>query len=148
MPPTALDFETVREIATALPDVRESLGARGWAFRLRGKLLAFKAIHRSAEAGTLAARIDIADRTAMIAADPNVFYVTAHYVDYPIILVRISRISRERLSEVLKKSWQFMTADPGTASGRKTAAASGIKSAKRKQARKTPRASTRRGTRR
>ena len=101
MPPTALDFETVREIATALPDVKESLGARGWAFRLRGKLLAFKAIHRSAEAGTLAARIDIADRTAMIAADPNVFYVTAHYVDYPIILVRISRISRERLSEVV-----------------------------------------------
>jgi hypothetical protein len=141
MSPTTVDFETVREIASALPDVKESLGARGWAFRLRGQLLAFKAIHRSAEAGTLAARIDFADRTALIAADPNVFYVTPHYVDYPVILVRISRIKREALSEVLEKSWKFMMADPAAASRKKSAA--------RKQVRKAPRAkSTRRGARR
>jgi len=95
----------------ALPGVQESLGAWGRAFKVRGKLLACKAVNRSAEAGTLAVRIDFAHRARLIAADPRVFYLTAHYESYPMILVRVSGISREALSELLEKSWAFVTSN-------------------------------------
>jgi hypothetical protein len=43
------DFALVREIALALPDVKDATTPRGFALKLRGKLLACEAIHRSAE---------------------------------------------------------------------------------------------------
>jgi len=143
MPSIPLDFEAVREIARGLPDVQESLGARGWAFRVRGKMLACKAVHRSAEAGTLVVRIDFPDRAALIAADPNAFYVTAHYVDYPAILVRVSRISRDALSELLEKSRSYVTsgapATPRGKSARSVAKRSSKKRTVRKRAMRTKR---------
>jgi len=130
MSPIATDFETVREIALGLPGVQESLGKWGRAFRLRGKLLACKAVNRSAEAGTLAVRIDFADRTDLIAADPDVFYVTDHYEAYPMILVRVSRISRDALAELLEKSWTFVTSGAPAPPKRKSVAARGKKAKK------------------
>ena len=130
MPSIATDFETVREIALGFPGVKESLGAWGRAFKVRGKLLACKAVNRSAEAGTLAVRIDFADRAALIAADPDVFYVTPHYENYPMILVRVSRISRDALSELLEKSWTFVTSGRSPASGGKSPGASATRAKK------------------
>jgi len=82
--------------------------------------LACKAVHRSAEDGTLAVRVDFPDRADLIAADPKVFYVTAHYEDYTMILVRVARISHEALTELLERSWKFVTSGPSTARGGKT----------------------------
>lgn len=107
MAKTPIDFEIVREIALALPGVEESTlhGAPSW--KVRGKLLACPALHRSAEPDTLAVRIDRAERARLIAAEPGVYYVTEHYVDYPTVLVRLSRIGRNALKELLDAAWRF-----------------------------------------
>ena len=53
-----MDFDVVREIALALPDVEESTIHGAPSLKLRGKLLTCPAIHRSAEPNTFAIRID------------------------------------------------------------------------------------------
>jgi hypothetical protein len=78
-----MDFDVVREIALALPDVEESTIHGAPSLKLRGKLLTCPAIHRSAEPNTLAIRIDFDQRAKLMAAKPSVYYLTDHYVNYP-----------------------------------------------------------------
>ena len=42
--------------------------------------------------------------------DPGVYYVTDHYVNYPTVLVRLSRIHRDALRDLLGMAWLFVTA--------------------------------------
>lgn len=105
-----LDFEAVRAMATALPDVEESTIHGAPSLKVRGKLLACPALHPSADPNTLAVRIGLEQRAALIAAAPGVYYVTDHYVNYPTVLVRLSRIRREALKDLLEMAWQFVAA--------------------------------------
>src|SRR3990170_9044835 len=104
-----ISFDTVRKIGLALPGVEEGTTYRSPALKVRGQLLACLAIHRSAEPGTLAVRIDFARRDEMIAADPDTYYLTDHYVDYPIVLVRLSRIHVAALRDLLGSAWRFVS---------------------------------------
>jgi hypothetical protein len=103
-----IDFDTVREIALALPDVEEVASNLGPAFKLRGKLLACPAIHSSAEDGTLLVRIDGNLRAELLAAQPDVYYLTPHYESYPSILVRVARSDRSSLRKLLGTAWAFV----------------------------------------
>ena len=63
--------------------------------KAHGKMLACPAIHKSAEPDTLAVRIPFDLRADLIASDPDSYYLTDHYVNYPVVLVRLSRIDVE-----------------------------------------------------
>ena len=102
-----IDFDLVREIALALPDVEESTLHGAPSLKVRGKLLTCPAIHRSAEPNSLAVRIDVDQRAELIAAEPSVFYVTDHYVEYPMMLVRLSAIDQSSLCDLLERAWRF-----------------------------------------
>ena len=41
-------------------------------------------------------------------ADPETFYITDHYLNYPYMLVRLSKVSREDLRELLEDAWELM----------------------------------------
>ena len=106
-----VDFDLVRQIALALPGVEESTMYGAPAVKLRKKLLACPAIHRSAEPNTLAVRIDFEQREELINEDPDVYYLKDHYVNYPVVLVRMSRINRDALRDLLEMSWSFATSN-------------------------------------
>ncbi|MGH7656215.1 MAG: MmcQ/YjbR family DNA-binding protein [Gemmatimonadaceae bacterium] len=97
----------VRKIALALPDVDESTIHGAPSLKVRGRLLACPAIHRSAEPETLAVQIGLDRRSELIAAGPAVYYVTSHYVNYPTVLVRLSRIHKDRLRDLLAAARLF-----------------------------------------
>jgi len=107
--PRQVDFGTVREIASTLPGVVVSLGARGVSLKVRGKMLACRAIHPSAEEGSLVVRIDAARRAKLLAADPEVYYLTPHYAPHASVLIRVSRIGRDALAELLEEAMRFVT---------------------------------------
>ncbi len=44
-----------------------------------------------------------------MAAEPSVYYVTDHYVNSPAVLVRLSRIDRKALSDLLGMAWSFVS---------------------------------------
>lgn len=102
------DFDPVREIALALPDVKHRASPRGESLRVRGKLMACHAIHKSAEPNSLMVRVSVADRDRLIAKDPKTYYIKPHYLSTPSVLVRLSRIKRSELKKLLAVSWQFM----------------------------------------
>ena len=104
-----ISFDTVRKIGLALPGVEEGTTYGSPALKVRGQLLACIAIHKSAEPDTLAVRIDFSRRDKMIAADPDTYYLTDHYVDYPIVLVRLSRIHIAALRDLLGSAWRFVS---------------------------------------
>ena len=109
MPRTKIDFETVRKIALGLSGVEESTTYRSPCFKVRGKLLAVIPIHKSAEPDSLAISIDFDRRAELLEAAPDVYYLTDHYVDYPIVLVRLTRIKRDALRDLLSGAWRFVT---------------------------------------
>ena len=115
MPVRRLDFDAVRKLALALPDVEDSTSYGAPSLKVRGQLLACVAIHRSAEPGSVAIRIDFDARAAMLAEDPDTYYVTDHYEDYPVVLVRLSRIRPDALRDLLSAAWRFVTAKPARA---------------------------------
>jgi hypothetical protein len=107
MPSKKIDFDVVRKMALALPHVEQGTIHGVLSLKVRGKLLCCPAIHASAEPGTLAVRIDPADRTKLIEANPGAYYVTDHYLAHPMILVRLSRVGRRSLKDLLGAAWTF-----------------------------------------
>jgi hypothetical protein len=104
-----IDFEVVREMALALPYVEQSTIHGAPSLKVRGKLLCCPALHSSAEPDSLAIRIDHGERAKLMEANPTVYYVTDHFLNYATVLVRLSRIDRNSLKKLLGISWNFVT---------------------------------------
>ena len=104
-------FDTVREIGLALPDVEDSTMYGKLALKVRGKLLTCLAIHKSAEPGSLAVRIDFEQRAGLLEEAPDIYYITDHYRNYPAVLVRLPRIPADQLRDLLGAAWKFVTAE-------------------------------------
>jgi len=109
MAKSTITFDTVREIGLALPGVEESTAYGSPAFKVRGKTMACMAMNRSAEPGSLGVWVDFDDRAELLAADPDVYYVTDHYAPYSIVLVRLSRVKRDVLQDLLGMAHKFAT---------------------------------------
>ena len=92
-----LTFETVREIARTLPEAEESTSYGTPAFKVRGVL--FVRLHQ--DGISLVVRTDFEQRAELMAADPDTYYITDHYLNHPWILVRLSRVHRDALHDLL-----------------------------------------------
>ena len=97
-------FDTVRKLARSLPGVDESGVGEGRALKVRGKLLAWM----REDPKVLAVKVSPVNREYLLEAEPEVFFVTEHYRNYPIVLVRLPRIERARLAEVLEEAWRLV----------------------------------------
>jgi hypothetical protein len=106
-----IDFDTVRDIALALPGVEDGTAYGVPALKVRGKLLACIPANPSAEPGSILVRVDFDDRAELLATAPDVYYLTDHYVDYNAVLVRLSRINTDVLRDLLGTAYRFVTAD-------------------------------------
>ncbi len=56
-------------------------------------------------------KLGLDQRAELIAADPEVYYVTDHYLKYPSVLVRVSRIHRDSLRGLLEMALKFVSED-------------------------------------
>jgi hypothetical protein len=95
-------FETVRQIAGTLPGAEESTSYGTPAFKVKGKL--FVRLHQDGE--SLVVGVDFDQRAEMMAADPEKFYITDHYLNYPWMLVRMSKVRPDQLRDLLIGSWR------------------------------------------
>ena len=108
MPNTKINFEIVREITKALPNVEESSLHGVPSLKVSGRLLTCPALHRSAESNSLMVRIGFEQRAELMAAEPGIYYVTDHYVNHPAVLVRLGQIDRKSLRDLLGLAWRFV----------------------------------------
>lgn len=104
-------FETVRTVGLALPDVEATTKYDGSpVLKAGGSFMAGLATHRSAEPETLVVRVGLEEREWLMEDAPETYYVTDYYRSYPVVLVRLSRIDRDALRDLLSVSWRLTLA--------------------------------------
>jgi len=94
----AATFETVRRIALSLENVEEGTSYGTPAFKVRGALLA--RLHQEGDA--LVVRTDFEQRAELMAADPETYFITDHYLNYEWVLVRLARVHPDALRDLLE----------------------------------------------
>jgi hypothetical protein len=101
-----LAFADVRKIALALEKVEESTSYGTPAFKIGGKLMA--SVREDGE--SLVVGTTFEEREEMMAADPETYYITDHYLKYPWVLVRLSRVHADALRDLLRRALRLASA--------------------------------------
>ena len=97
-------WDDVVAIGTALPEVEESTWFRTPALKVRGK--SFCRMKEDGE--TLVMQVvDLEDKEALLRSEPEVFFTTPHYDGYAYVLVRLDRIGRDQLAELVEDAWRL-----------------------------------------
>lgn len=95
-------WDTLRQLALELPGAEESTSYRTPAFKVKGKLFA-----RLKEDGeSVVVKVDFDERDTLLAADPKAFFITDHYLNHPMVQVRLSAIRKAQLRDLLESSWR------------------------------------------
>jgi hypothetical protein len=91
-------YDTVRRLALGLPGVEEGTSYGTPALKVNGKL--FVRLHQDMDKIVL--KMSFERREEMMAADPETYFITDHYRDYPWILVSLACVQADALPELLK----------------------------------------------
>jgi hypothetical protein len=63
--------------------------------------------------GVLAVRVrDAAEKAALLAGDPDVFFTEPHYNGYPAVLVRLSKVRVPQLRLLIESAWRCLAPPP------------------------------------
>jgi hypothetical protein len=109
-------WDDVRAIALALPQANEdsSRGISAWKVKDKGfvwerplRKSDIQALGDQAPDGPiLCAYVEhVGIKEALLQTDPEVFFTTPHFNGYPAILVRLERITREALRDLIVDAW-------------------------------------------
>ena len=107
-----LTFDDVREFGLKLPNAEESIAWGTSVLRVNGNIFTAVPIHKSAEPGSISIHCETSVRDAMIEEQPDIYYTAAHYENYPVVLVRLARITPDILDDLLRMSHRFVSTKP------------------------------------
>src|SRR5579859_1321339 len=97
-----INLQTLERIALSFPGVEAGTSYGTPGFRVRGKFLA-----RLWEDGeTLVLRVGFDERDVLIQADPEVFFLTDHYLGYPAVLIHLPRIKTADFRKLFEQAWR------------------------------------------
>ena len=95
-----LSLAAVRRVAGALPGVEEGTSYRTPAWRHRGRMLA--RLHQ--DGVSIVLKVGNETRDHLLQADPRTFFITDHYLGYPMVLARLDRLSASDLRKLLLRA--------------------------------------------
>ena len=90
-----MTFETVRQLALALPGVEAGTWFSTPAFRVRE------------EGDVLVVKVDIGCQEALIQTAPETYFITPHYAGHPYVLMRLATVDEEELRSLLAEAWRL-----------------------------------------
>ena len=99
----AMTYDDVRAFALALPGVAEGTSHGHASLKAHGKFLT-----RVWDDGDtlVVPGVTLDEREMLIEAEPETFYVTDHYKNYPYVLVRLSRVEAGTVERFLERRWR------------------------------------------
>ena len=97
------------KLALSLPDVEKGTAYGAPAVKTGGQMFACKATNKAAEPNTVVVRLAFDDRDALLAEDPETYYLKDHYVDYPCVLVRLDKVHPDAMRDLLIAGHRFVT---------------------------------------
>lgn len=98
-----MTFDDVGEIAMALPGVEPGANYGTPAFKVAGK--AFCRLREDGETLVLF-DVPIDEREVMCEAEPEVYFFTDHYRNWPAVLARLSAAKPDHVRGYLERSWR------------------------------------------
>jgi len=105
-----MTFDDVVLLALTLPGVERSTSYGAPALKVGGKPIANQPSSPALrEEGRVLVLHDVGldERAMLIEAEPEAFFFTDHYRNYPLVLVRLPAITAERLRPYLERSWRL-----------------------------------------
>jgi hypothetical protein len=113
-----ITFETIRQIGEQLPGTEAGTAYGSPALRVNGRIYAGIPVNREAEQNSLAVYLaDFEHRDALLAEDPETYYLKPHYEPYPIVLVRLALVTRDALADLLRGAHRVMSTKPSVRRG-------------------------------
>lgn len=100
-----MTFDDVRRISLAWPEVEDGTSYGTPALKVRKKLL----VRLKEDGGGLVMPgVPPDERDMLVESQPNVFYFTDHYKDYPIVLIRLSKATPATVEPLLRRQWRTL----------------------------------------
>jgi len=94
-------YDTFRRAALALPGVEESTSYGTPALKVKGKL--FLRLHDDLD--KLVVKMPFDQREELMAGDPETYFITDHYREYPWVLVSLKRVRPDAVSDLIKTAY-------------------------------------------
>jgi hypothetical protein len=98
----SVTYDTVRRLGLALPSAEESTSYGTPALKVKGKL--FVRLHQDLDKIVLP--VPFERREEMMAADPETYFITDHYREYPYVLVSLARVQPDALPDLLNLAYR------------------------------------------
>jgi hypothetical protein len=112
--PHRSSFKPVESIGRTLPDVEVTTTWGQPTLKVRGKMFVCIASHKSAEPNSLVVMMDFPDRDALLEDAPDTYYRKDHYLNFPCVLVRLSRVRADALRDLIAGAYRFVSDRVGT----------------------------------
>lgn len=107
------DKDDVRRFALALPEVEE-IDSDGFDFRVGGRGFVWSYPERSpGKPRTIRTDIavvyvgDEAEKQALVLGEPDLFFTTSEYDDWPLVMLRLGAVDPGRLAELVTDAWRM-----------------------------------------
>src|SRR6476660_9217729 len=101
-------WEDVRRIASALPDVEDTTTYGQPCFKINGRPF----VNTGRVEGAIVTRAPVDERDLLIAARPDAYFVTPHYLGWEAVLVRLDAVDEDELAGRLEDSYAFIRDKP------------------------------------
>jgi hypothetical protein len=97
-----MTYDTVRKIALTFPHVEEGTSYGTPALKVKKKLF----VRLKEDPDSIVLKMPFEQREALMAEDPETYYITEHYRNYEYVLVRLSRVSEDAIRDLLKVAYR------------------------------------------
>jgi hypothetical protein len=96
-------YDTVREMAFALPNVEEGTSYGTPALKVKKKMF----VRLKEDGETIVLKTSYEEREELMAHDPETYFITDHYLNYPYILVSLKSVHPDALRELIQVSYRL-----------------------------------------
>jgi len=92
------------KMVSKFPGVEASISYGTPSVKVNGKILS--RLRTEAE-GALALHCDFIDREMLLQAAPDVFFLTDHYRNYPMVLIHLDKVRADALADLAERAWRM-----------------------------------------
>ncbi len=103
-----IDYETVRQIAHTLPNVEDGLNYGAPALKVNGKHLF---IRLREDLNAIVLKTTFEEREELVAADPQVYFITDHYLNYEWVLVSLEHVREDALGDLVRQAYNLASSE-------------------------------------
>jgi hypothetical protein len=101
-----INYDTVRQMALALPNVEDGMSYGTPALKVKGQLV----VRLREDLDSIVLKMPFDRRKELIAGDPETYYITDHYREYEWVLVRLAKVHADALRDLLQIAYRAATA--------------------------------------